>query len=139
MSPFARLLRDLRLSRKLRQSELASLIGYDQTYISALEVDLKGPPTPEFVDRLVGTLHLSAAETSELRRLARASRRKYVIDGEAPEHVFLLLDLLFEKLPEVTPAQSRVIKEVLNMPAPANELEEQPRRRRRARQTEAHM
>jgi len=50
-----------------------------------------------------------------------------------------LLDLLFEKLPEVTPAQSRVIKEVLNMPAPANELEEQPRRRRRARQTEVHM
>jgi transcriptional regulator with XRE-family HTH domain len=139
MSPFARLLRNLRLSRKLRQSELASLIGYDQTYISALEVDLKGPPTPEFVDRLIGKLHLSALETSELRRLARASRRKYVIDGEAPEHVFLLLDLLFEKLPEVTPAQSRVIKEVLNMPVPAHELEEQPRRRRRAGQTEVQM
>jgi transcriptional regulator with XRE-family HTH domain len=139
MSPFARLLRDLRLSRKLRQSELASLIGYDQTYISALEVDLKGPPTPEFVDRLIGTLHLSAIETAELRRLARASRRKYVIDGEAPEHVFLLLDLLFEKLSDVTPAQSRVIKEVLNMPSPADEPEEQPRRRRRARQTEVHM
>lgn len=139
MSPFAGLLRNLRLSRRLRQNELARLIGYDQTYISALEVDLKGPPTTEFVDRLVDGLDLTPVEASELRKLARASRRKYVIHGGAPEHVFLLLDLLFEKLPGVTAAQSRVIKEVLNMPPAPDAPNEQPRRRRRARQTEVHM
>lgn len=56
MSPFARQLHELRLRHGIRQNELAELIGYDQTYISALEVGLKGPPTPEFVDKVVATL-----------------------------------------------------------------------------------
>lgn len=118
MSPFALLLRDLRLSRKLRQSELAVLVGYDQTYISALEIDLKGPPTPEFVEKLIGALTLQPEDAAHVRRIARASRRRYRLEGEAPEHVFHLLDHLFEKLPSVTLAQTRVIREVLNMAQP---------------------
>lgn len=36
----------------VRQVELAERIGYEQSYISALEAGAKGPPTPEFIDRL---------------------------------------------------------------------------------------
>ena len=47
----------------IRQTELAELIGYEQTYISALEVGKKGPSTPEFVERLISALMLSAERT----------------------------------------------------------------------------
>ena len=52
MSPFSRYLVDLRRRLGVRQGELADLLGYDQSYLSALEIGQKGPPTPEFVDRL---------------------------------------------------------------------------------------
>lgn len=65
MSPFTRQLSELRMRHGIRQNELAELIGYDQTYISALEVGLKEPPTPEFVDKLVTTLPMTPAEADE--------------------------------------------------------------------------
>jgi hypothetical protein len=65
MSPFARQLSEFRMRHGIRQNELAELIGYDQTYISALEVRLKGPPTSEFVDKLVTTLPLTPAEADK--------------------------------------------------------------------------
>jgi predicted transcriptional regulator len=45
MSPFSHFLHELRLQHQIRQSELAELLGYEQSYISALEVGIKGPPT----------------------------------------------------------------------------------------------
>lgn len=59
MSPFAHLLHELRLRHGVRQSELSELIGYDQTYISAVEVGLKGVPASDFIDRVSKALTLS--------------------------------------------------------------------------------
>ena len=50
MSPFSHFLHELRLRHQIRQSELAELLGYEQSYISALEIGAKGPPTEEFVE-----------------------------------------------------------------------------------------
>jgi len=83
MSPFARQLHDLRMRHGIRQNELAQLIGYDQTYISELEVGLKGPPPPDFVDKLVNALPLTSAEAQELRGAAKASDRKLVLEIDA--------------------------------------------------------
>jgi predicted transcriptional regulator len=47
MSPFSHFLHTLRMRLEIRQAELAALVGYEQSYISALEVGLKGPPTEE--------------------------------------------------------------------------------------------
>lgn len=41
MSPFSQFLHDLRMRRRLRQADLADLLGYEQSYISALEVGLR--------------------------------------------------------------------------------------------------
>ena len=53
MSPFSHFLHELRLRLEIRQADLAKLVGYEQSYISALEVGLKGPPTQEFITRLI--------------------------------------------------------------------------------------
>lgn len=44
MSPFAMTLRELRATKRLCQAEAAELLGYEQTYISALDVGIKEPP-----------------------------------------------------------------------------------------------
>jgi transcriptional regulator with XRE-family HTH domain len=69
----------------VRQSELAELIGYDQTYISAVEVGLKGPPTPEFIYKVAEALELSDADRLVLLQAADASQRKLVIDLDTPQ------------------------------------------------------
>nr|WP_312987441.1 helix-turn-helix transcriptional regulator [Comamonas koreensis] len=116
MSPFSRLLHELRQRHDLRQNALAEKMGYDKTYISAVEVGLKGPPTPEFIDRLVRALSLSEAERQHLHEAADASRRKMVVDSNISEDAYWLLKELRERLHKLSPTQIRVIRDVLSLP-----------------------
>lgn len=122
MSPFSRYLVDLRRRLGVRQGELADLLGYDQSYLSALEIGQKGPPTPEFVDRLAKTLELSEEEQRVLFATADASERKLTISPKADEEIYLLLRDLRDKLPQLSAAQIRVIREMLRFhdPEPSN-------------------
>ena len=79
MSPFSESLHSIRVRHGLRQVELAKLVGYEQSYISALEVGLKGPPTDEFVERLTAAIPLTKEEQEALRAAAQESHRKLVI------------------------------------------------------------
>lgn len=139
MSPFSHLLHDLRTSRNICQAQLAVMVGYDQTYISALEVGLKGPPTQEFVDCLAEALALEPEEVAQLHEAAETSQRKLVISTDVPQEVYVLINRLRARLP-LTPSQVRVINEVLSMPTSAEDVWQEPRRKlRRRRNTEAHM
>ena len=100
----------------IRQSELAALIEYDQTYISALEVGLKGPPPADFVERIIAALSLSELEQQEMRAAAAASQRKIVIDRDTPQEVYWMLAALRERLPHLHPAQIRMIREIVDFP-----------------------
>lgn len=136
MSPFATYLYELRMRHSIRQGELSELIGYDQTYISALEVGLKGPPTPEFVDKLVERLELSTPQALELRNAAAASKRKLVIDVDAHPEVYLMFAALKNRLHDLHPAEARVIKAVLDMPDAVQLHELEPAKRLRRRKSE---
>lgn len=128
------------MRRGIRQNELAELIGYDQTYISALEVGLKGPPTPEFVDKLVATLSLTPAEVEDIRIAAQASDRKLVLDPDAHPDIYWMLDALRQRLDRLHPAQARMIRELLNLPDVVLREEVEPMQRmRRRRNMEAQM
>lgn len=140
MSPFSTLLHSLRMRHGIRQIELAELIGYEQTYISALEVGKKGPPTPEFVDRLIKALMLSAEDGERLREAAEASQRKVIITDDAPEDVYWMLKALRDKLPRLCSRQARVIHEILCMNDGAYSDEPAPiQRLKRRTKSEARM
>ncbi len=140
MSPFARQLCELRMRHGIRQNELAKLIGYDQTYISALEVGLKGPPTQEFVDKLVRTLPLTSTEAAEIRIAAKASDRKLVLDSDAHPDVYWMLDALRQRLDRLHPAQARMIRELLDLPDVVLRQEPEPiQRMQRRKKSEAKM
>lgn len=79
MSPFAAALYSIRLDRNICQAELSEMIGYEQAYISALEVGAKGPPTEAFVEKLITELNITGEEQARLLEAANASSRKLVI------------------------------------------------------------
>jgi transcriptional regulator with XRE-family HTH domain len=140
MSPFARQLHDLRMRHGIRQSELSELIGYDQTYISALEVGLKGPPTPEFVDKLIERLDLSPMDAQQLRAAAEASDRKLVLDTDSHTDIYLMLAALRRSGASLHPAQARIIRELVELPDNVRQSEPAPvRRMKRRRNEEAKM
>jgi transcriptional regulator with XRE-family HTH domain len=100
----------------IRQSELAALIGYDQTYISALEIGTKGPPPREFVHRVIEALKLSEADQEQLRVAVSASQPKLVIDRDSPQEVFWMVSRLRERLPRLHPTQIRMITDIVDFP-----------------------
>lgn len=140
MSPFSQFLHDLRLRNNLRQAELAEVLGYEQSYISALEVGLKGPPTDEFIERLIKELSISQTEQDHLRNIARASQRKLVIDLDAPPDIYWLLKDLRDEVKRLSPVQIRVIRDVLTLKNTLSEnLQEPAFRLKRRRKEEAQM
>jgi transcriptional regulator with XRE-family HTH domain len=141
VSPFSHFLHDLRIRRGIRQTELAVQLGYEQSYISALEVGLKGPPNDEFVERLIKTLTISPVEQQQLRAAVQASQRKLVIEPDAPPDIYWLLEDLRGKLEYLKPGQVRMIKEILDLGETlSEERPEQSRKlKRRARKEEATM
>jgi transcriptional regulator with XRE-family HTH domain len=117
MSPFAIQLRDYRVERGLRQAELAELVGYEQSYVSALELGVKGPPTEEFIGKLINVLNLSEKEQKVLEESIEASQRKFSLPNEAPTEIFWLLHKLRLQIDHLHPVQIDLIETALNLPS----------------------
>lgn len=120
MSPFANQLKSFRVQRGLRQIELAELVGYEQSYISALELGLKGPPTDEFVKQLIGVLNLSQEEQQALHEAVEASQRKINIPSEAPTEIYWLFHKLRQQIGRLHPVQIELIETALSLPLNCN-------------------
>lgn len=140
MSPFSHFLHELRLRHQIRQSELAELLGYEQSYISALEVGIKGPPTEEFVQKLITTLALPPSAQLELEEAVAASDRKLSIPADSPQSHYRMLKELREQFDSLHPLQVRLIQEALAMRGSLVDPQPEPVRRiKRRRREEATM
>jgi predicted transcriptional regulator len=140
LSPFSYLLHEFRLSFGVRQSELAQRMGYEQTYISALEVGNKGPPTAEFVEKLITTLALGTEEQARLAQAVEASQRKLVLEIDSSPETYWMLKELRERIQFLHPAQIKMIRDVLQLPETLKERAIEPvHRLKRRRSEEARM
>lgn len=92
------------------------MMGYEQSYLSALEVGSKGPPTAEFVERLASVLSLNTEQIQALDLAVEMSQRKLTIPCDAPEDVYLLLHALSQSLPTLHPAHINLLRQVLDLP-----------------------
>jgi transcriptional regulator with XRE-family HTH domain len=115
VSPFAALLNTIRLEHGLRQNELADLIGYEQTYISAIEVGAKGPPTKEFADSLIKAFDLSEERQRQLFEALEASERKMILDSEMPEEIYWLFRDFKKHIHDLSSIQVQLIKQILTL------------------------
>lgn len=113
-SPFAIFLRALRLRSGMRQHELATLLGYEQTYISAIELGVK-PPSEEFLGRLQRILSLNDRDSVEMQQAVEKSRRRFVLPTDVPTETYLLCHELWEKIDRLYPAQIRAIRDLVRI------------------------
>lgn len=120
MSPFAKLLHDYRIKAGLRQKELAELLGYEQSYLSALELGLKGPPNREFANQLIKVLDLDQKEQITLMEALAASQRKVDVPNEAPIEIFWMCHKLRQQIDRLHPLQIELMTTALNLPSEFN-------------------
>lgn len=117
MSPFASILKKFRKKRGLKQNALAILLGYEASYISALERSEKGPPKQDFVQRLIRSLELTEDEQAELNNALIASRRQISLPAQASELEYELLHELEPQLGRLTPLQIQLFRLALRLPS----------------------
>lgn len=116
MSPFALVLKHFRQKRGLKQKDLALLLGYEPSYLSALERSEKGPPKQDFIRRLISGLSLSEDERAEPDRALKLSRRQVSLPATASEQEYGLLHELAPHLGHLHPLQIHLIKLALRLP-----------------------
>lgn len=117
-SLFSITLKEIRLRRKLKQRAFALRLGYEPSYISALENDLKPPPQDEKLDTLLSKMELSPAEEVLLRGAARRSLRgtvKIKVPKSADQFTLEMYEMLQQKLPYISPIQVQIIKFALSV------------------------
>lgn len=115
MTPFGSAMREARLRANLRQADLADLLGYEQTYVSALELGTKGPPPPEFVDRMATALSLSDEVRDQLLDALDNSQRNVTLGVDASEALFEVFNEFRRQLTMLHPEQIRLIGAVLEL------------------------
>ena len=116
MSPFANLLGDLRNRRGMRQKDLADLLGYEQSYISAMEVGTKGTPTIEFISKMSQRLNIDEAEKKELELAIARSDRKVVLPVNASQKLYELFYELRLAVDQLLPSQIEMMLRILRLP-----------------------
>lgn len=114
MSPFSTYFHELRRRYRVSQKELAKRMGYEQGYISGLEVGRKGPPNEEFIGKLIETLDIDKDEQMALRQAVAESQRRYVLPDDASTDVYKLVRKLWGEMNNLQPTQIRAINEILS-------------------------
>lgn len=116
MSPFSTCLRHLRIKRGYRQKELADLLGYEPSYISALERCRKGLPKKDFVYRLALKLELDTGELKELEQAVAKSGRQLLLPLEASKEEYEFFSELGPQLGHLNPLQVHLMRLALILP-----------------------
>lgn len=114
---FATTLRDIRLRRKLTQKAFADALGYEASYISALENGLKPPPRDAKLNTFINKMNVSPAERALLRAAAERTLRKKItinVPKSADQDLLEMYELLQAKLPEISGVQVQMIKLALS-------------------------
>ncbi|MDZ7594559.1 MAG: helix-turn-helix transcriptional regulator [Thiobacillus sp.] len=116
MSPFSLLLKEFRVSRGLKQIELADRLGYEPSYLSALERSEKGPPRQDFITRLIRGLQLSDDEQRRLAEALRASCRQTSLPAKASLEEYAFVQRLRPQLGSLHPLQLELLDIALRLP-----------------------
>lgn len=121
MSPFSVYLSELRIRHGLRQTKLAELLGYEQGYISALELGTKNPSNEEFLAKLVQTFEMTSQEQAELAIAVKESQVRYTLPRDVPPEAFRFCSHNREKIDRLPQTQWQVMLGLLNLEVPSKE------------------
>jgi transcriptional regulator with XRE-family HTH domain len=128
MSPFSTAFRELRVFCELRQADFAAKLGYEQSYISAIELGTKGPPSGEFIERLTERLQLNEQWQKRLLAALDESQRKITLPSESSGEMYKMFNELRRQIDGLHPAQVELIQMALQMPAMLSTAPSRPAR-----------
>lgn len=114
-TPVSIFLRELRLQLALTQTELADLVGYEQAYVSSMELGTRGP-SKEFLQKLALALELGQEEQRQLEVALHSSNRRFVLSPEASTKTFLFCNDLWDRLETLHPALLEALHVLLTLP-----------------------
>ncbi|NQV59955.1 MAG: helix-turn-helix transcriptional regulator [Alphaproteobacteria bacterium] len=80
MTPFGARIRELRRQQAVSQKQMAADLQISAAYLSALERGRRGRPSPVLVDQICGYFNIIWDEADAMRRLAKLSHPRVVID-----------------------------------------------------------
>ncbi len=91
------------------------MLGYEQSFLSALETDAKGPANEEFVKKVIKVFKLNEIETQDLRNSVQLSRRTMQIPRSATRDEYMISHRLNAMLGKLHKEQLQLIDVVLKM------------------------
>lgn len=138
-SPISIFLRNLRLRAGLSQRQLADLLGYEQGYVSALEVGVKSPSI-EYIDGLIAKLKLNDKSKTDLEVAIKCSRRRFTLPADVSTETYLFCNALWEKIERLHPTLLSAIHQMIQVDdLIAEKPTPQPTRLRRNQKPETAM
>lgn len=102
-SPISIVLKNLRVEAGVTQVEWADRLGYEQAYVSSLEIGLK-PPSQEYLDRLFAATKPGEHERKEIEVAMQQSRRRFVLPAEGSTATYKFCNALWDKIDDLHPA-----------------------------------
>ncbi len=114
MSPFAPLIRLFREMRNLRQKDAAELLGYEPSYLSALENGCKTAPQSDFLDLLIKRYKLSDEEIEKLMDSYKRSQRRYLVPLNATCDEYDIFYLLNNRIGTFSSIEITMLRMILD-------------------------
>lgn len=111
-SPIALFLKDFRLRAGQTQRDFAHALGYEQAYVSGIELGQKGP-SKEFLERLKQDFRLSAHQVNELEEALGNSQRYFTLPAQASTDTYLFCNELWKKIETLHPAVLSSMRQLL--------------------------
>jgi transcriptional regulator with XRE-family HTH domain len=106
LTPFGVRVRELRRQRRVSQKQMAGHLQISAAYLSALERGQRGRPSPVLVDQICGYFNIIWDEADAMRRFARLSHPRVVIDTtEAGPEATELANRLAERINDLSVAR----------------------------------
>lgn len=138
-SPVSIYLRDLRLRIGMTQLELAHLIGFEQAFVSGIELGTK-KPSKNFLEKLIAAMELSERDRKELDLALKASKRRFTLPPEASTKTYQFCSDLWDRLERLHPSILDAMHLLLKTgDQVAERPRHQPTRLRRRRKQETPM
>ena len=114
LTPFGVRVRELRRQRRVSQKQMAGHLQISAAYLSALERGQRGRPSPVLVDQICGYFNIIWDEADAMRRFARLSHPRVVIDTtEAGPEATELANRLAERINDLSVARVKQILVVM--------------------------
>ncbi len=114
LTPFGAKVRALRRDKGVSQKDMARDLQISAAYLSALERGQRGRPSPVLVDQICGYFHIIWDDADNLRRLAKLSHPRVVIDtSQTGPEATELANRLAEDIDKLAPDQVRQMLAVM--------------------------